>query len=216
MERIISFLNAAPCATEDRKDSHSLFVESASPEKSVWAKVHAFNYLSDSYCRFDWSSTHLTDITLDGTIDEGELYSKGRSEVLLVSGIEEVCCDDLSQEVASRLIKHRYDHMLPTIFFSAIPMGCFTKIMGDQIMSRLGQICEIDKLSSDTSPSRLGLIVPLIGLPGSVTGVKDGNIINHSGVVTQTAGSFAIECDSGITLFDHEDPYIVFHQAVPG
>ncbi len=65
-----------------------------------------------------------------------------RSSLLLVDDLGAAKTSEWTEELTYRLVNHRYEHLLPTVFTTNLTIRDLRDALGDRIASRLAQMTE--------------------------------------------------------------------------
>ncbi|MEU0941036.1 ATP-binding protein [Embleya sp. NPDC005971] len=94
----------------------------------------------------DWRATTAADMYADlrprAGIDSADEFRKiSTCPLLLIDDIGAAKHSDWTEEVTYRLINHRYQECVPTIFTSNVTPTQLADVLGDRIASRLTEMC---------------------------------------------------------------------------
>lgn len=77
-----------------------------------------------------------------GRDSEAEFEKVAKTQVLFVDDLAAAKLSEWTEEVTYRLINHRYEQCLPSIFTSNVPPTQLRDALGERIASRLTEMCE--------------------------------------------------------------------------
>lgn len=94
----------------------------------------------------DWVSASFADFTASlrprpGVDAEAEMERYRTAGLLLLDDIGAAKSSEWVEEVAYRLIDHRYNLLIPTIYATNLDAGSLRDVLGDRIASRLAETC---------------------------------------------------------------------------
>lgn len=84
-----------------------------------------------------------------GRDSETEFEHLAKAKVLFVDDLAAAKLTEWTEEVTYRLINHRYEQCLPSIFTSNVPPAQLRDALGERIASRLTEMCERVVLKGD-------------------------------------------------------------------
>lgn len=73
---------------------------------------------------------------------ERELQTLARCPLLLLDDLGAAKTSEWTEELTYRLINHRYEHMLPTLITTNLPIPELRSALGDRVASRLAEMTE--------------------------------------------------------------------------
>lgn len=97
--------------------------------------------------RLRWHATTAADLYAaqrprPGHDAERDLQALMRSSLLLVDDLGAAKTSEWTEELTYRLVNHRYEHLLPTVFTTNLTIRDLRDALGDRIASRLAQMTE--------------------------------------------------------------------------
>ncbi|MFC9329046.1 ATP-binding protein [Kitasatospora sp. NPDC057015] len=92
-----------------------------------------------------WRATTAADLYAElrpssGTDSERVLAAYGRVPLLILDDLGAAKSSEFVEEQTYRLINRRYNHMLPTLITTNLPIGALRAYLGDRVASRLRQM----------------------------------------------------------------------------
>ncbi|MFE3774537.1 ATP-binding protein [Streptomyces sp. NPDC059122] len=92
-----------------------------------------------------WRAFTAADLYADlrprpGVDSERELADVSRCPLLIIDDLGAAKASDWTEEVTYRLINRRYNHMLPTLMTTNLPISDLRTYLGDRVTSRLAQM----------------------------------------------------------------------------
>ncbi|GGQ45206.1 hypothetical protein GCM10010267_04300 [Streptomyces griseorubens] len=97
--------------------------------------------------RLRWEATTTADFHARlrpraGHDAERELQTLARCPLLFLDDLGAAKTSEWTEELTYRLINHRYEHMLPTLITTNLPMEQLRVTLGDRVASRLAEMTE--------------------------------------------------------------------------
>lgn len=93
-----------------------------------------------------WAATTFADFTAalrpSGKDPEGTLGEYRRVDLLLLDDLGAAKSSEWVEETTYRLLNHRYEALLPSIFTTNLPLADLRTGLGDRLASRLVETCE--------------------------------------------------------------------------
>lgn len=77
-----------------------------------------------------------------GVDGEQEMRALMACPLLIVDDLGAAKATEWTEALTLRLVNHRYEYMLPTIFTTNLPLGEIRAALGDRTASRLAEMCE--------------------------------------------------------------------------
>lgn len=97
--------------------------------------------------RLRWAKITATELYASqrprqGVDTEREMRELMASPLLFLDDIGAAKASEWTEELTLRLVNHRYEYMLPTLFTTNLPLGEIKAALGDRTASRLAEMCE--------------------------------------------------------------------------
>ncbi|GAA4952421.1 hypothetical protein GCM10023205_12000 [Yinghuangia aomiensis] len=97
--------------------------------------------------RLGWQATTAADLHASlrpraGHDTEGELRRIARTPLLILDDLGAAKPSEWTEELTYRLVNHRYEHLLPTLFTTNLPIARIRETLGDRITSRLAEMTQ--------------------------------------------------------------------------
>lgn len=97
--------------------------------------------------RLRWEVTTTADLYArlrprNGHDAERDLQTLARCPLLLLDDLGAAKTSEWTEELTYRLINHRYEHMLPTLITTNLPIPELRTALGDRVASRLAEMTE--------------------------------------------------------------------------
>ncbi|MCZ4103049.1 ATP-binding protein [Streptomyces sp. H39-C1] len=97
--------------------------------------------------RLRWQSITAADLYAaqrprQGHDSEREMRDLARCPLLMIDDLGAAKTSEWTEELTYRLINHRYEQILPTLFTTNVPIREIRTILGDRIASRLAEMTE--------------------------------------------------------------------------
>ncbi len=97
--------------------------------------------------RLRWEATTTADLYArlrprPGRDAERDLQTLARCPLLLLDDLGAAKTSEWTEELTYRLINHRYEHMLPTLITTNLPIPELRTALGDRVTSRLAEMTE--------------------------------------------------------------------------
>ncbi|MEW1550205.1 ATP-binding protein [Streptomyces tsukubensis] len=97
--------------------------------------------------RLRWEATTSADLHArlrprNGHDAERDLQTLARCPLLLLDDLGAAKTSEWTEELTYRLINHRYEHMLPTLITTNLPIPELRTALGDRVTSRLAEMTE--------------------------------------------------------------------------
>ncbi|MFG2369389.1 ATP-binding protein [Streptomyces mirabilis] len=97
--------------------------------------------------RLRWEATTSADLHArlrprPGHDGERELQTLARCPLLVLDDLGAAKSSEWTEELTYRLINHRYEHMLPTLITTNLPIPELRTALGDRVASRLAEMTE--------------------------------------------------------------------------
>lgn len=113
----------------------------------TWQAYGALRAVVAERPSLDWAATAFADFAAalrprPGTDPEAEMDRHRRAGLLLVDDIGAAKGSEWVEEITYRLVSHRYDQMLPTIYATNFGPDELRDSLGDRIASRLAETCQ--------------------------------------------------------------------------
>jgi DNA replication protein DnaC len=94
-----------------------------------------------------WRATTAADLYADlrprpGVDSERELAAFARCPLLLLDDLGAAKASEWVEEVTYRLVNRRYNHLLPTLITTNLPISDLRDHLGDRVTSRLAQMTD--------------------------------------------------------------------------
>lgn len=93
-----------------------------------------------------WAATTFADFTAElrpsGKDPEGAMSTYRDAGILLLDDLGAAKSSEWVEETTYRLLNHRYEAMLPSIFTTNLPLADLREGLGDRLASRLVEICD--------------------------------------------------------------------------
>ncbi|MGW1718854.1 ATP-binding protein [Streptomyces sp. NBC_01485] len=114
--------------------------------------------------RLRWEATTTADLYARlrpraGHDAERDLQTLARCPLLLMDDLGAAKTSEWTEELTYRLINHRYEHMLPTLITTNLPIPELRTALGDRVTSRLAEMTERVVL---TGPDRRRRTAPTV------------------------------------------------------
>ncbi|GGV01609.1 hypothetical protein GCM10010495_10900 [Kitasatospora herbaricolor] len=77
-----------------------------------------------------------------GVDSEQEMRALMACPLLIIDDLGAAKATEWTEALTLRLVNHRYEYMLPTIFTTNLPLGDIRAALGDRTASRLAEMCE--------------------------------------------------------------------------
>ncbi len=113
----------------------------------TWLAYAALRAVLADLPGLDWAAASFADFTASlrprpGLDAEAEMDRYRNAGVLLLDDIGVAKGSEWVEEITYRIVNHRYDAMLPTIYASNLAAGELRETVGDRIASRLAETCD--------------------------------------------------------------------------
>lgn len=97
--------------------------------------------------RLRWTKLTATELYASqrprqGTDTERDMRDLMTSPLLVLDDLGAAKASEWTEELTLRLVDHRYEHLLPTIFTTNLAPGDIKNALGDRTASRLAEMCE--------------------------------------------------------------------------
>lgn len=97
--------------------------------------------------RLRWEATTAADLYAaqrpqHGNDPEQQLWPLARSPLLLLDDLGAAKQSQWTEELTYRLVNHRYNHLLPTLVTTNLPVAELRDAVGDRVASRLAEMTE--------------------------------------------------------------------------
>jgi DNA replication protein DnaC len=97
--------------------------------------------------RLRWTKITATELYAaqrprQGIDTEREMRELMDTPLLILDDLGAAKSSEWTEELTLRLVNHRYEHMLPTIFTTNLPLAEIKNVLGDRTASRLAEMCE--------------------------------------------------------------------------
>lgn len=107
----------------------------------------ALRYLAPTGIRVAWTATSSADLYAalrprNGVDSETEFRRYAHAPLLLVDDLGAAKSSEWTEEINFRLVNHRYENQLPTIFTSNVLPKELADRVGDRVSSRLIEMCD--------------------------------------------------------------------------
>ncbi|MFI1382953.1 ATP-binding protein [Embleya sp. NPDC020886] len=73
---------------------------------------------------------------------EGEMRELSRCPLLILDDLGAAKTSEWTEELTYRLVDHRYEYMLPTLFTTNLPIPRIRDVLGDRVASRLAEMTD--------------------------------------------------------------------------
>jgi DNA replication protein DnaC len=135
-------------ALTDPKDAPSLLLAGITGTGKTHLAYAALRLAGESgHKALPWVATSTAalygDLRPSGKRDSEAVFAKVlAAPLLLLDDLGAAKTTEWTEEITYRLIDHRYNHCLPSIFTTNARAGELTQILGDRIGSRLTEMCQ--------------------------------------------------------------------------
>lgn len=97
--------------------------------------------------RLRWAKITATELYAaqrprQGVDTEREMRELMTCPLLFLDDLGAAKASEWTEELTLRLVNHRYEYMLPTLFTTNLPLGEIKSALGDRTASRLAEMCE--------------------------------------------------------------------------
>ncbi|MEU9129233.1 ATP-binding protein [Kitasatospora sp. NPDC048540] len=97
--------------------------------------------------RLRWAKLTATELYAaqrprQGVDTEREMRELMTCPLLVLDDLGAAKASEWTEELTLRLVNHRYEYMLPTLFTTNLPLGEIKAALGDRTASRLAEMCE--------------------------------------------------------------------------
>mgnify|MGYP001034848372 CR=1 FL=1 len=128
------------------KDSPSLLIAGPTGTGKTWQAYGALRLVVCSPAAPTWAATTFADFTAalrpSGKDPEGAMATYREAGILLLDDLGAAKSSEWVEETTYRLLNHRYEAMLPSIFTTNLPLAELREGLGDRLASRLVEICQ--------------------------------------------------------------------------
>lgn len=128
------------------KDCPSLLIVGPTGTGKTWQAYGALRLVVCTPEAPTWAATTFADFTAalrpSGKDPEGAMDTYRRADVLLLDDLGAAKSSEWVEETTYRLLNHRYEALLPTIFTTNLPLAALREGLGDRLASRLVEICD--------------------------------------------------------------------------
>lgn len=128
------------------KESPSLLIAGPTGTGKTWQAYGALRIAVTSAAKPTWQATTFADFVASlrpsAKDPEASLDRYRTAQLLLVDDLGAAKSSEWVEETAYRLLNHRYEAMLPTIFTTNLPLAELREGLGDRLASRLVEICD--------------------------------------------------------------------------
>ena len=136
---------AGGCA-DSPKTSPSLLIAGPTGTGKTWQAYGALRIAVTTPRGPRWEATTFADFIASlrpsAKDPESNLERYRNADVLLLDDLGAAKSSEWVEETAYRLLNHRYEAMLPTIFTTNLPLADLREGLGDRLASRLVETCE--------------------------------------------------------------------------
>ena len=131
---------------ESPKSSPSLLIVGPTGTGKTWQAYGALRAAVTTPAAPSWEATTFADFTASlrpsAKDPEGNLERYRSAQIMLLDDLGAAKSSEWVEETAYRLLNHRYEAMLPTIFTTNLPLADLREGLGDRLASRLVETCE--------------------------------------------------------------------------
>ncbi|MFE2520401.1 ATP-binding protein [Streptomyces mirabilis] len=142
----------------------SLLIAGPTGTGKTYQAYGAVRALLSQGVRLRWEATTTADLYArlrprNGHDAERDLQTLARCPLLLLDDLGAAKTSEWTEELTYRLINHRYEHMLPTLITTNLPIPELRTSLGDRVTSRLAEMTERVVL---TGPDRRRRTTPTV------------------------------------------------------
>lgn len=127
-------------------DSPSLLIAGPTGTGKTWQAYGALRAATCTPAAPKWEATTFADFTAalrpSGRDPEGAMSTFKEAGVLMLDDLGAAKSSEWVEETTYRLLNHRYEAMLPSIFTTNLPLAELREGLGDRLASRLVEICQ--------------------------------------------------------------------------
>lgn len=140
---VITWINRA---TGDPTTAPSLLLLGAVGRGKTWQAYGALRAVIAEHPGLDWAATSFADFAASlrprpGVDAETEMSRYREAGLLLLDDVGATKGSEWVEEITYRLVNHRYDAMLPTIYATNFAPDQLREALGDRIASRMAETC---------------------------------------------------------------------------
>lgn len=126
--------------------SPSLLIVGPTGTGKTWQAYGALRSVVCTPAALFWEATTFADFIAalrpSGKDPEGAMANYREAEILLLDDLGAAKSSEWVEETTYRLLNHRYEAMLPSIFTTNLPLADLREGLGDRLASRLVEICD--------------------------------------------------------------------------
>lgn len=127
-------------------DAPSLLLLGAVGRGKTWQAYGAVRAVAAEHPGLDWAAVTFADFAASlrprpGIDAEAEMDRYRKAGLLLLDDVGTAKGSEWVEEITYRLVSHRYDSMLPTIYATNFAPDQLREALGDRIASRLAETC---------------------------------------------------------------------------
>ncbi|MCT9009386.1 ATP-binding protein [Streptomyces rhizosphaerihabitans] len=146
-DEVIRAARPGPASTVGISEGPSLLIAGPTGTGKTHQAYGAIRALLTARVRLRWEAVTAADLYArlrprSGHDTERDLQSLARSPLLLLDDLGAAKNSEWTEELTYRLINHRYDHLLPTLITTNLPIAELRAALGDRVASRLAEMTE--------------------------------------------------------------------------